>query len=190
VTYTALLDANVLHPMVLCDLLIRLAQHGLFRARWSRRILNEVVRSIARRRTDLPLSKLERRIDMMNQAVADAEVEESEELTGALSVFGDDAHVVAAAILGRADVIVTSNLVDFPSAALRPFHLVAQSPDGFLMDQWGFRPDIVLQALREQAAALTHPAMSPSDVVDRLRPSVPRFAAVVHAALNDEEETL
>jgi predicted nucleic acid-binding protein len=170
VTYTALLDANVLHPMVLCDLLIRLAQHGLFRARWSRRILNEVVRSIARRRTDLPLSKLERRIDMMNQAVADAEVEESEELTGALSVFGDDAHVVAAAILGRADVIVTSNLVDFPSAALRPF--------------------IVLQALREQAAALTHPAMSPSDVVDRLRPSVPRFAAVVHAALNDEEETL
>jgi hypothetical protein len=80
VTYTALLDANVLHPMVLCDLLIRLSQHGLYRARWSRRILDEVVRSVIRRRADLSPSKLERRIDMMNQAVADAEVEESEEL--------------------------------------------------------------------------------------------------------------
>jgi predicted nucleic acid-binding protein len=187
VAYTALLDANVLHPMVLCDLLIRLSQHGLYRARWSRRILDEVVRSIARRRTDIPLSKLEHRIDMMNQAVADAEVEESEHLTASLSVFGNDAHVVAAAIMGRADVIVTSNLSDFPSAALQPYNLVAQSPDGFLVDQWGLRPEIVLQALRDQAAALTRPAMSPSEVADRLLPSVPRFAALVLAALNEEE---
>ena len=32
---TALLDANVLHPMVLCDLLIRLALAGYYRPRWS-----------------------------------------------------------------------------------------------------------------------------------------------------------
>jgi hypothetical protein len=86
-------------------------------------------------------------------------------------------------------VIVTSNLADFPSAALRPYHLVAQSPDDFLMDQWGLRSDIVLQVLHEQAAALTQPAMSPFAVVDRLRPSAPCFAALVLAALNDEEGT-
>jgi predicted nucleic acid-binding protein len=190
VTYTALLDANVLHPMVLCDLLIRLSQHGLYRARWSRRILNEVIRSIARRRPDLSLSKLERRIDMMNRAVADAEIDESEELTASLSAFGNDAHVVAAAILGRADVIVTSNLADFPAAALRPYKLVAQSPDDFLIDQWELSSEVVLQALHEQAMALINPPMSPSDVLERMRASVPRFAALVLDRLHAEKETL
>jgi hypothetical protein len=171
--------------MVLCDLLIRLSQHGLYRARWSRRILDETIRSIARRRPDLSASKLERRIDMMNVAIADAEIEDLELLadSGSLAVFGADSHVVAAAILGRVDVIVTSNLADFPSAELQPYHLVAQSPDEFLLHQWDLDFEVVLKVLHEQAAALAHPPMSASDVVERLRPTAPRFAALVSPRL-------
>ena len=33
----------------------------------------------------------------------------------------DDRHVLAAAIVGRCDVIVTQNIQDFPEAALAPY---------------------------------------------------------------------
>src|SRR5262245_8427709 len=119
--------------MALCDVLIRLAQRGLYRARWSADILNETVESIARRQPDIPRDRLTRRAALMNEAVADAEVTGYQGLIPALAVFGDDAHIVAAAIVGRADVIVTSNLRDFPEEHLRQYGLVAQSPDDFLL---------------------------------------------------------
>ena len=44
----------------------------------------------------------------------------------------DDCHVLAAAIKGGADVIVTYNLKDFPDQDLKPYGLEAQHPDLFL----------------------------------------------------------
>jgi hypothetical protein len=61
---------------VLCDLLIRLAQRGLYRALWSREILDEVVRSIARRRPDLSMTLLRKRTAAMQAALQDATVED------------------------------------------------------------------------------------------------------------------
>jgi len=55
--FTALYDANVLHPASLRDLLIRLGQTGLFRARWTEQILDETIESILRRRPDLDPAK-------------------------------------------------------------------------------------------------------------------------------------
>lgn len=58
--FTALYDADVLHPPGLRDLLVRLGQTGLFRARWSEQILDEMVASILRRRPDLDAERLAR----------------------------------------------------------------------------------------------------------------------------------
>jgi len=44
-----------------------------------------------------------------------------------------DRHVLAAAIRGRADVIVTMNLKDFPDAVLNSFGIEAQHPDEFIL---------------------------------------------------------
>jgi PIN domain len=175
VAYTALLDANVLHPMALCDLLIRLAQYGLYRGRWSRHILAETVDSIQRRRPDISHQSLDRRVQRMNAAVADAEIEGYDGPIPSLAIFGADAHVVAAAIVGRVDVIVTQNVDDFPIDQLRPYHIDVQAPDEFLLAQWGLRPDIVWKAIEEQAAALRNPPMTPTAVVTSLSKSVPRF---------------
>jgi hypothetical protein len=41
--FTALYDAKVLHPASLRDLFVRLGLTGLFRARWSEQILDEMV---------------------------------------------------------------------------------------------------------------------------------------------------
>ena len=45
----------------------------------------------------------------------------------------NDVHVLAAAIAGHADCIVTSNLRDFPPQLLAPFALEAIHPDEFLV---------------------------------------------------------
>ena len=45
----------------------------------------------------------------------------------------DDRHVLAAAIRGRTDVIVTANVRDFPPEILTPFEIEAQHPDEFVM---------------------------------------------------------
>ena len=134
--YTALLDANVLHPMVLCDLLIRLAQRGLYRALWSREILEEVVTSIAKRRPDLKIERLRRRTLAMETALQDATVEGYEGLIPAFTELGSDAHVLAAAVVGHADGIVTSNVRDFPEHIVKRYRIAVQSPDDFLIHLW------------------------------------------------------
>ena len=51
----------------------------------------------------------------MNQAVEDCLIEDYEPLIDSLELPDlDDRHVLAAAIRGRADLIVTYNLKDFP----------------------------------------------------------------------------
>ena len=62
----------------------------------------------------------------------------------------DDRHVVAAAWAGRADVIVTDNLADFPSDAL-PTPLFRQSLDAFLLDTLDLYPAQVVAAIRAVA---------------------------------------
>ena len=52
----------------------------------------------------------------------------------------DDRHIVAAAVRGRADLIVTENLRDFPDETLLLWDLEAQSLDGFLLDQLDLPP--------------------------------------------------
>jgi hypothetical protein len=71
VAFTALYDVDVLHPPGLRDLLVRLGQTGLFRARWSEQILDEMVASILRRRPDLDPQRLARTRQLMCEAVAD-----------------------------------------------------------------------------------------------------------------------
>ncbi|NQX35013.1 hypothetical protein [Herbiconiux sp. VKM Ac-2851] len=68
----ALLDANVLYPSLLRDLLIRVAIEGGLRARWSEQILDETFRSLAANRPDLPAEHFDRTRLLMNSAVSDA----------------------------------------------------------------------------------------------------------------------
>ena len=61
-TLSALLDASVLHPMALCDLLVRLALEDLYRPLRSREILDETARSLIRRLENRDVERLRRRV--------------------------------------------------------------------------------------------------------------------------------
>ena len=81
----------------------------------------------------------------------------------------DDRHVLAAAIAGRADVIVTYNLKDFPLAALEPHGIEAQHPDTFLIHQRGLGEQAFLECARRCRRRLANPQFSPDDYLTALR---------------------
>lgn len=63
-----------------------------------------------------------------------------------------DRHVLAAAVRGGAEILVTENLRDFPPDTVRPYGIEVISQDAFLLDQFDLRPADVLGALRRQAS--------------------------------------
>jgi hypothetical protein len=115
----AVLDACVLYPTPLRDLLLWLALSGVYRPRWTEAIHTEWMESLLKDRPDLARDRLERTKDLMNQAVPDCLVVGFEGLIAGLSLPDpEDRHVLAATIHGGAELIVTYNLADFPSSAL------------------------------------------------------------------------
>ncbi len=71
--FVALYDANVLYPGSLRDLLVRLGQSRLFQAKWTDQILDEAFSAIIRDQPELT-DKLGRTRELMNNAIADAQV--------------------------------------------------------------------------------------------------------------------
>ena len=90
----------------------------------------------------------------------------------------DDRHVLAAAVVGGADAIVTANLRDFPDQTLAQFNIVATHPDDFLLDQSDLEPHLTEQVLLDIVTARHNPTVTRRDVLDQLhRAGAPRFAA-------------
>ncbi|WBB75051.1 PIN domain-containing protein [Micromonospora sp. WMMD1128] len=147
-TTIAVLDANVLIPNALCDLLLRLAEEELCQPRWSPAILEEV-----RRHVPVSPAAIERRFAFMNAAFEDAMVTGYEALIDQMDNDPKDRHVLAAAVAAGADSIITCNLRDFPLAACEPHGVVAEHPDVVLLDMWAREPRILLRVLGEQAAS-------------------------------------
>jgi hypothetical protein len=71
VPFIVVYDANVLYPNSLRDLLIRVAQAGLVRARWTEQILDETFRNLKENRPDLDPAKVDRTRGLMNRAIRD-----------------------------------------------------------------------------------------------------------------------
>lgn len=163
--YTALLDACVLYPLAMTDSLLSLATAGFFSAKWTTRIELEWIRSIERQRPDL-VGKLDVRRDSMRLAILDWEVPEPAWASLAQEIQlpdPDDTHVLAAAIAGHADCIVTSNLKDFPSTVLDVFGIEAIDPDTFIINQWDLDPVNAIAAFKRMRARRQKPQSSPED---------------------------
>ncbi len=120
--YTALLDANVLHPAPLRDLLLQLAIVDLFRAKWTADIHQEWIEAFLRNEPHRVRAKLERTRDLMDSSTRDCLITGYDALIPSLQLPDpDERHVLAAAIAGCCGAIVTQNLKDFPEQALAPF---------------------------------------------------------------------
>ncbi len=156
--FSAFYDANVLYPAELRSLLMYLALAGLFRARWSNDVHEEWITNLLANRPDLTREQLERTRALMDKHADDALITGYERLIPGLHLPDpDDRHVLAAAIRGGVDVIVTANLKDFPAETIGPFGLEAQHPDEFILRLLNLAPDVVVAAARKHHQSLKNP---------------------------------
>jgi predicted nucleic acid-binding protein len=164
--YTVVLDACVLYPAPLRDLLLSLPSAGIYRARWTHLIQDEWLRNLAANRPDLKPEALRRTIAIMNEAVDDCLVEKFEYLLTSLTLPDpDDRHVLAAAIAGHADAIVTLNLKDFPSQNVGAHGIEVLHPDDFIIAQYDLDPIGVLTAVKANRGRLRKPPKSADELI-------------------------
>jgi hypothetical protein len=146
--YTAVLDACVLYPAPLRDLLLSLASGELFGARWTSMIQAEWVRNLAIKRPD-----------------------------------PDDRHVLAAAIVGHADAIVTFNLKDFPEQVVSAHGVEVLHPDDFLIAQYDLNPIKVLSVVKLLRSRLRKPPKSADELIMTYeQQGLPQFCAKLRQA--------
>lgn len=181
-TYVAALDADVLHPQITTDLLLRLAERRLFRIVWSRQILDEVFRSLVRRGIDS--SRARRRLDAMESAFPEAMTEGTQDFLAIVpaEVDAGDRHVVATALAGKADAVVTRNLRHFPATALGRMGLEVQDLDSFLVNQWTLDQQSVEETLADMEADRTAPPRTIPELLAALEPLAPGFVRLVSQA--------
>ena len=181
----ALLDANVLYPAPLRDLLLRLAAEGLFVPHWTDEIHEEWTRSLMAKRPDLTRERLGATISHMERAFPGARVPRYRNLMKGLSLPDpDDGHVLAAALAAKAGIIITFNTRDFPENVLRPLHVKAVHPDGFVLSLYRAHPAQVVAAVRAQRAALRRPIVSAAELLVTLeQQGLPRTAELLKGNL-------
>lgn len=104
--YYAVLDACVLHPMPLCDTLLRVAEAELYFPFFSQKILDETTNSLIRRER-MDKTKAKRYQQCIIKTFPDSMIEVPESFIKIMTNDPKDRHVLAIAVIAKADIIVT-----------------------------------------------------------------------------------
>ncbi|TKZ20680.1 PIN domain-containing protein [Shimia litoralis] len=147
-----------MYPTVMREILLGVAKAGAFAPLWSDRILEEWARAARKLGpTGEPQARAE--IALVRGDWPNASVTWKPSLEDRLYLPDPaDVHVLAAAISGSADVIITMNAKDFPRQTLAEEGLDRADPDAFLREIWGRHPDLVgdvAEAVRQEAERLS-----------------------------------
>jgi predicted nucleic acid-binding protein len=139
----AVLDACVIYPTVLREILMGCAAAGLFTPVLSERILREWTRATAKISPDAQVFA-EGEAVLLRAAFPKAIARARPEIEARLLLPDpDDLHVLAVAIGAHADCIVTFNAQDFPRHILAEEGVQRRDPDGFLWELWSDNPTAV-----------------------------------------------
>lgn len=173
--FTAFLDACVLAGALKRNLLLSLAEAGLFRPRWSEPVLQELERALRKclkPRPDLPVeARIKTLLAAMHEAFPEASVKSfsplPDELTALLPDM-DDAHVLAAARQIGANVIVTDNRKDFPPDLVERLGLEVRSADIFIADAIDLHRAKAIAAIRQMREGFRRPEMTGAELLRRM----------------------
>ncbi|MCZ2154321.1 MAG: PIN domain-containing protein [Bryobacterales bacterium] len=117
-----------------------------------------------------------RRIVTMETAFEDADVTGYECLVGAMTNDPKDRHVLAAAVRCGAHAIVTHNVKHFRPETAKPYDLDILTPDDFLLHQFHFNDELLMERLAAQAAARK---ISIGALLDKLQPFAPSCVQLI-----------
>jgi predicted nucleic acid-binding protein len=180
-------DACVLYPASIRDLLLQLATTKLVRAKWTERIHQEWIENLLVNRPELSRELLERTRERMN-TLPDCLISGYEQLEAGLELpDADDRHVLAAAIHGGAQAIVTYNLVDFPDSELNKHNVIAIHPDEFVLDLVDLDSQAVLASVRRILQRLKNPPIAMTQYIEVLRKNrLSQFASYLGSFDNND----
>ncbi|MGV3619386.1 MAG: PIN domain-containing protein [Archangium sp.] len=177
----AVLDACVLFPEWLRDLILRCAEAGLIRVAWTDEILEETRRNLESDRGLTP-QQTSRLLNAMSRAFPDALVEGCERHIPSMTNDPKDRHVMAAAyelaLEEGAAVVVTANARDFPATSWPPGVTVV-TPDELLCTVLKEDDAAVVDILWSHAQSRKRPPVSMRELLDGLRVHAPRFVDAV-----------
>ena len=167
--FSALLDANVLYPASIRDILLHFASEDLYKPKWTDKIHEEWIRNLLFNRQDLTKESLLSAQAAMDTAFPDANILQYESLITSLSLPDeDDRHILAAAIKDKVDVIVTFNTKDFPAEAVKDFDIEVQHPDNFVSNLIQLDESKAKKAFRNQVRNLKKPPKTGEEVLATL----------------------
>ena len=186
VQISAVLDANVLYSAPLRNYLLQLASFGIYDPLWTDAIHEEWIRSLLKVRPDIKRASLETRRRLMDSNFYRSKVTDYVPIIETLSLPDpDDRHVLAAAINGHAQKIITANLKDFPAKALTAYHISAVHPDDFVLECITREKTKALKALKNQVKYLKNPPIPIEKVLENLKRSgLAKSAGVLATLLN------
>lgn len=170
------IDANLLYPFHLRNLLVQFGVDAVIAPRWTARIHAEWIGNlVATGRA--PEERLLLTLDLMNSALPAAEVHGWEaRMEGLVLPDPDDCHVLAAALAAGARTILTMNLRDFPALSLAPHGVAAVHPDDFLCELHNADPDLLRASTEAAQANLSRSTPSVAAYLDALdRQGLPQF---------------
>ena len=145
----AVLDACVIFPTVLREILIGVAAKGLYEPLWSDRILREWVLALRKFGPEAQV-EAEAQAVLMRAAFPRAMVREQPGIEARVLLPDlNDTHVLAVAVAAHADCIVTFNARDFPRHVLAEEGIARRDPDSLLWELWSHHPDEVAEVVRE-----------------------------------------
>lgn len=162
-----MIDANVIVSVWAFDVIMCLADARLLEVNWSEEILSEFVKTSER---------------LHGKGLAEGVRQALEEDYSEAIVYNwerhideivlpdpDDRHVVAAALKGGCDAIVTFNLKDFPQEELQSFGIRAVSPDDLMMELVHKAPVRVLMVVQGLIDSKRRPPRTYDQEIEGLR---------------------
>lgn len=157
----AVLDACVLYPTVLREILQGAAQAGLYQPVWSERILGEWTRATAKLGPVVQV-QAEGEAALLRAGFPRAMVAAQPGIEARLVLPDEnDRHVLAVAIASSADAIVTFNAADFPGHVLAGEGIARRDPDGFLWELQSRHPEVMARIVEEVRAKAERLSGSP-----------------------------
>ena len=178
-----MIDACVLYPTVMREVVIGAAAQGLFEPRWSPRISEEWARAAAKLGPE-QAEWARGEIAALNARFPNASVRYDATLERQYWLPDPaDIHVLTAAVVGSCDGILTMNAKDFPKNILGDETLLRWDPDGFMRDMLTDHPQIVrgiAQRVLEEANRLSQTPWTMRALMKKAR--LPRFGKALSEA--------
>jgi predicted nucleic acid-binding protein len=177
----AVIDADVLYGTLARAALLTAGGEPfhLFTPLWSEVILDELARNL-RRRAGIPTAKVDTLLTRIRSRFPGASIDLDPAVVRRMPNHPKDRHVLAAAVIGEASVLVTKNTRDFRGAPWLNVRL--NTPDEFLASLCEQHPEEMKRVVVMQSAALQSPPLSADELLVRYeRGGLPQLAARLRA---------